>query len=196
MNEHADDHVLASVNAYSNNIAGYQEAYRNHRLELPRRFSAMLPKNSRVLDLGCGPGRDLDIFAADGHTATGLDLNADFVEMASCHHNVLHADMRALAQLFPVSTFDGIWAQASLVHLSGDDARRVLADGFQLLKSNGIFYTCVPTTGETGWKTEQDGTRWYTVWPETSFVTEIEEAGFLITEYTPGSYIEVWARKP
>lgn len=196
MNEFTGDHVLTSVEAYSNNPAGYEESYRHHRLELPKRFSTMLPKNSRVLDLGCGPGRDLDIFAADGHTATGLDLNADFADMASRRHNVLHADMRALAQLFPASTFDGIWAQASLVHLSNDDARRVLADCFQLLKSNGVFYTCVPTTGETGWKTEPDGTRWYTVWPEASFATEIEEVGFLIAEYTPGPYIEVWARKP
>ena len=196
MNEWVDDHVLASVDAYSNDVAGYEESYRNHRLELPRRFSAMLPKNSRVLDLGCGPGRDLDIFSADGHSATGLDLNADFVVMASRRHNVLHADMRELAHLFRESTFDGIWAQASLVHLSAGEAQRVLADCLQLLKSNGIFYTCVPTTGETGWKTEQDGTRWYTVWLETSFVTEIEEAGFLIAEYTPGPYIEVWARRP
>ena len=190
------DPVITSVDAYSVDAVGYVLKYQNHRLELPHRFSSILKRNSTVLDLGCGPGRDLDIFAADGHFATGLDLNADFVEMASRRHNVLHADMRALTQLFPVSTFDGIWAQASLVHLSSDDARRVLADCFQLLKPNGVFYTSVPTTGETGWKTEPDGTRWYTVWPEASFVTEIEEAGFLIMEYTRGPYIEVWARKP
>lgn len=196
MNEFTGDHVLASVEAYSNNPAGYEESYRHHRLELPQRFSATLPRNSRVLDLGCGPGRDLDIFAADGHIATGLDLNTHFVEMASRRHNVLHADMRELTQLFSVSTFDGIWAQASLVHLSNDDARRVIANCFDLLQSNGIFFTCVPTEGTNGWKTEADGARWYTVWPETSFVTAIEDAGFLIIDYTQGPYIEVWARRP
>lgn len=191
-----EDPVLLSVAAYSNNPEGYEKSYRDHRLQLPQRFISMLPGQSRVLDLGCGPGRDLDIFANGGHTVTGVDLNVDFVKMAGSRHDVHLADMRQLTTLFSDNEFDGIWAQASLVHLSGDDARCVLADCLQLLTSNGIFYTCVPTTGETGWKTEQDGTRWYTVWPETSFVTEIEEAGFLIAEYTPGPYIEVWARKP
>lgn len=156
----------------------------------------MLPKNSRVLDLGCGPGRDLDIFANDGHTVTGVDLNVDFVNMAGSRHDVHHADMRQLTILFSDNEFDGIWAQASLVHLSHDEVFSVIATCFQLLKPQGIFYTSVSTTGESGWKSEPDGTRWYTVWPGISSVAVIEEAGFLITEYTPGSYIEVWARKP
>lgn len=196
MNERADDHVLVSVEAYSNNAAGYEESYRHHRLELPQQFSATLPKNSRVLDLGCGPGRDLDIFAADGHTAIGLDLNSDFVEMATRRHNVLHADMRQLSTLFTNATFDGVWAQASLVHLSSDEVSRVIADCYQLLRPHGIFYTCVPTIGESGWKSEPDGTRWYTVWPGESFLAEIKNAGFLLMDYTEGPYIEVWARKP
>lgn len=190
-----EDPVLLSVAAYSNNPEGYEETYRTHRLQLPQRFTAMLPRTSRVLDLGCGPGRDLDIFASDGHRVTGIELNEDFVVMARKRHHVLHADMRHLSTLFPDSSFDGIWAQASLVHLSHKEVLGVIADCYQLLQSLGIFYASVPTVGESGWKLEPDGTRWYEVWPGTSFLSEIDNAGFLLMDYTEGPYIEVWARK-
>lgn len=196
MTTNGRDPVLASVAAYSNDPEGYEQSYRQHRLELPQRFSSLLQKPSNILDLGCGPGRDLDIFAGDGHTVTGVDLNEKFAVMASTRHHVLHADMRQLSTLFADSTFDGVWAQASLVHLSSDEVSRVIADCYHLLRRHGIFYTCVPTVGESGWKSEPDGTRWYTVWPGESFLAEIENAGFLLTDYTEGPYIEVWARKP
>lgn len=190
------DPVIASVTAYSNDPTGYAQKYQHHRLELPLRFSSLLKKNSRVLDLGCGPGRDLDVFSNDGHIATGIDLNEDFVEMAKSRHNVIHADMRELPTLFSDSSFNGIWAQASLVHLSHEEATSVVADCFRLLHPEGIFYTCVPTTGDSGWTTESDGTRWYTVWPERSFVDVCINAGFAITDVADGPYIEVWAQKP
>jgi SAM-dependent methyltransferase len=190
------DPVLASVVAYSNDPQGYAQKYQHHRLELPHRFSSSLKRNARVLDLGCGPGRDLDVFANDGHVVTGVELNEDFVEMAKLRHNVIHTDIREISRLFSDLSFDGIWAQASLVHLSHDEVTSVVADCFQLLKPQGIFYTCVPTTGDSGWKTESDGTRWYTVWPERTFVEVCTNAGFAITDVSDGPYIEVWAQKP
>src|SRR5271156_5841482 len=39
----------------------------------------------RILDFGCGPGRDLKAFAERGHVATGVEGAADFVAMARAH---------------------------------------------------------------------------------------------------------------
>jgi SAM-dependent methyltransferase len=70
-----------------------------------------------ILDLGCGPGRDLRHFRALGHEAVGLDGSKEFVAMArsSSGCEVLHQDF--LAMTLPESRFDGVFANASLFHV-------------------------------------------------------------------------------
>ena len=189
------DRVLDSVAAYSNAPQQYVERYSDHLLDRPRRFAKQLPIPSRILDLGCGPGRDLRIFTESGHQAVGLDLNPDFARLASKHGIVTLGDIRDVKSLYSPSSFDGIWAQASLVHLSHDETVRVLGALNLLLAPNGHFYACVSASGETGWREEADGMRWYTTWPEQTFANEIESAGFIVNEITDGVYIEVWATK-
>jgi SAM-dependent methyltransferase len=67
-----------------------------------------------ILDLGCGPGRDLAAFRAEGHIPVGLDGSARFVEMARQHSGceVLHQDFLRLE--LGAARFDGIFANASL----------------------------------------------------------------------------------
>ncbi len=76
------------------------------RLEGPGPFA--------ILDLGCGPGRDLGRFRALGHEAIGLDGAARFVAMARAATgcDVWHQDFLALD--LPPARFDGIFANASL----------------------------------------------------------------------------------
>jgi SAM-dependent methyltransferase len=67
-----------------------------------------------ILDLGCGPGRDLHHFRALGHEAVGLDGSKEFVAMARAYSGceVLHQDF--LAMELPKDRFDGVFANASL----------------------------------------------------------------------------------
>ncbi|MEN9507263.1 MAG: hypothetical protein RI958_3189 [Actinomycetota bacterium] len=190
-----DDPVTASVAAYSSDPVGYEERYANHLLDRPERFSSVLRPSSRILDLGCGPGRDLRLFAGAGHRPVGLELNPAFVDMARLHGEVIEGDIRDVAKLFPPSSFDGVWAQASLVHLSPTETAEVLKDLRSLLDHGGHFYACVPTTGVTGWREEMDGSRWYTVWPERRFAEAVADAGFEIIDVTDGTYVEVHARR-
>lgn len=91
--------------------------------------------------------------------------------------------------------FDGIWAQASLVHLSTDEVASVLADCCALLRDGGLLYLSVPAIGESGWREESDGRRWYTVWPNNTITDVLDAAGFTVFELSQGPYVEVWARK-
>jgi SAM-dependent methyltransferase len=46
-------------------------------------LSAMESDRSlKILDFGCGPGRDLKYFSTLGHVAVGLDGSAEFCKMA------------------------------------------------------------------------------------------------------------------
>jgi SAM-dependent methyltransferase len=190
-----EDPVLASVEAYSNDPLGYCEKFKRHKLELPERFNSLLAANSDVLDIGCGPGRDLDFFASCGHGVVGIELNSSFYDMCSSKHTVVNGDIRELTSFFSPQTFDGIWAQASFVHLSTDEVEAVIVDCFTLLRPGGLFYASVPSSGDTGWRDETDGRRWYTVWPDDSITTPMQNAGFTVFDISVGPYVEVWARK-
>jgi SAM-dependent methyltransferase len=97
-----------------------------------------------ILDLGCGPGRDLIHFRSLGHEAVGLDGSQQFVAMARSHSQceVLHQDF--LAMQLPESRFDGIFANASLFHVPSQELQRVLLELFQTLKPRGVLFSSNP----------------------------------------------------
>ena len=190
-----DDPALLSIAAYSVNAIAYEEKYANHLLDRPIRFASLLSPASHILDLGCGPGRDIRIFSEGGHKPVGIELNPVFIEMARRLGDVVKGDIRNISAIFTPSSFDGVWAQASLVHLEKLEIALVLRDIQDLLKQNGLLYACVPATGETGWQDESDGRRWYTTWPDDSFEQAVRTAGFQIDDITHGPYVEVWATK-
>src|ERR1700739_1460909 len=97
-----------------------------------------------ILDLGCGPGRDLSHFRSLGHEAVGLDGSQHFVAMARAHSQceVFHQDFLALQ--LPESRFDGIFANASLFHLPSQELPRVLLELFKTLKPRGVLFSSNP----------------------------------------------------
>src|SRR5271155_105298 len=97
-----------------------------------------------ILDLGCGPGRDLSHFRSLGHEAMGLDGSQQFVEMARAlsQCEVLHQDF--LAMQLPESRFDGVFANASLFHVPSQELPRVLLELFKTLKPRGVLFCSNP----------------------------------------------------
>jgi SAM-dependent methyltransferase len=97
-----------------------------------------------ILDLGCGPGRDLHYFRSLGHGAVGLDGSMKFVAMARRYSgcDVLHQDF--LAMNLPVNRFDGIFANASLFHVPSQELSRVLAELAESLKPRGVLFCSNP----------------------------------------------------
>lgn len=105
-----------------------------------------------LLDVGCGPGRDLSEFRSRGHRAVGLDGCAAFVQMAQAESGcpVLQQDLRAL--LLPVASYDGIFACASLFHLPPAALPQTLRALRQALRSEGVLFTLNPRgEDECGW---------------------------------------------
>jgi SAM-dependent methyltransferase len=97
-----------------------------------------------IVDLGCGPGRDLSYFKSLGHEAVGLDGSKELVEMAcrisGCE--VLHQNLLALE--LPESRFDGMFANASLFHVPSQELPQVLRDLHAALKPDGVLFCSNP----------------------------------------------------
>jgi SAM-dependent methyltransferase len=105
-----------------------------------------------ILDLGCGPGRDLNAFVALGHFPIGLDGAARFVEMARADTGCEVWQQDFLALDLPANRFDGVFANASLFHVPSEHIARVLSQLRATLKPGGVLFSSNPRgKNEEGW---------------------------------------------
>ncbi len=149
---------------YERNARSFREGTKDH--DVAQNYAALLEAIEgtppfAILDLGCGPGRDLRYFRSLGHDAIGLDGAASFVAMArelsGCE--VWHQDFLALD--LPPARFDGIFANASLFHVPGAELPRVLRELLATLKPRGVLFASNPRgENQEGLTGERYGCYW------------------------------------
>ena len=150
-----DDITHRTLEHYSRNAQAFFAGTIDH--DVSQNIAALLdaieaPPPFTILDLGCGPGRDLKTFSALGHRAIGLDGCAEFVQMARAfsgcevwQQDLLHLDL-------PPATFDGIFANAVLFHVPSAALPAVLAHLNAAIKPGGVLFTSNPRGhNEEGW---------------------------------------------
>lgn len=104
------------------------------------RFLRYLEPGSRILDLGCGSGRDTRYFLEKGYQVDATDGSAEICRLASEYTGIPVKQM-LFSELDAVSEYDGIWACASILHLPEEELRDVMHRIGKALKEDGIFYT-------------------------------------------------------
>lgn len=102
-------------------------------------FLHLVKKGGKILDLGCGSGRDLLFFKKKGFKVTGIDFSDKMVKFATEFTNepIIQQD---IIELSFEDDFDGIWACASLLHFSEANLKIVLGKMLRALKTDGIIY--------------------------------------------------------
>ena len=106
----------------------------------------------RILDLGCGPGRDLKAFTELGHVAVGLEGAPRFAAMAREYSGCEVWEQDFLKLELPPEGFDGIFANAALFHVPTQELARVLAELRAALKPRGVLFSSNPRGhNEEGW---------------------------------------------
>jgi len=147
-----------------------------------KRFTAFLPQGVKILDVGCGPGRDVVRFRELGYQTYGADLSVGMLEEAKQRIDptgLLNCDMCHL----PVSdeSFEGVWLCASLLHLRKQRARLALREIKRILRKGGVLFVLVQLgTGER-W-TSNFGKRYFSYYQPEELVKMIKGAGMDVRE--------------
>jgi SAM-dependent methyltransferase len=110
-------------------------------------FIARVGAGAKVLELGCGGGHDAEAMLAAGIDVTPTDASAELANLASQRVGAPVRVMR-FDELSEVDAFDGVWANACLLHVPAEALADVLAKIFRSLRNGGVF--CASFKGGEG----------------------------------------------
>jgi SAM-dependent methyltransferase len=110
--------------------------------ELRQRFQKYLPAGAFILDLGCGSGRDSKAFIEQGYRVEAVDGS---VEMCKRAESLIKQPVHLMFfdELNADQKYDGVWACASLLHISKGHITDMIQRIERSLKPGGIFYMSV-----------------------------------------------------
>ena len=161
---HADDYFRRSVSGDLSHVYA--------------RFVEHARPRGRVLDVGCGSGRDAAALKRLGFDVLAIDASAALVQLARAHSGV-PCEVLRMEHIAFHREFDAIWACASLLHLSKGALVNVLSRLRQALVENGVLYASVQV-GD-GERFLDDG-RFYSYFEPTEFCRFVADAGFFVAE--------------
>jgi SAM-dependent methyltransferase len=146
---------------YERHAQSYWEGTRDH--DVSQNIAALLkhipgPPPFDLLDLGCGPGRDLQTFKALGHHAVGLEGAPSVAALARAHSGCEVLEQSLLHLELPSLHFDGVFANAVLFHVPSQVLPQVLRQLQACLRPGGVLFSSNPRgDGQEGWNGERYG---------------------------------------
>lgn len=138
-----------TLDYYAANALEVAKRYEEAPSALASQFDVAFTKGGRVLDIGCGSGRDLAVLARMGFDVYGIDPTAEFVDIAQRIHPELLGRVK-LGQLPDMGTpfdgdFDGILCCAVLMHLDTKKLEESLEAFKLVMKREGRVLISVPS---------------------------------------------------
>ena len=158
------------------------------------RFVERLTAGATVLDIGAGPGCDSAELRRRGFRAISVDLSLGMLRagLSEFPGPRVQADARQL----PVrnGSVAGVWASASLLHLSPDEAAAAVREARRVLCASGLLHISVKSGNGAEWESERYGEpRWFQYWSAAELDALLASAGFnLIASWSTSSRRADW----
>ena len=139
-----------TINYYDEHASQYFDSTSQVDLAmLYKEFLEYIPIGGRIMDLGCGSGRDVKWFRDHGYDAHGLDASEELVKIA-CNQLDIPVEAGLIEEWIADETFDGIWCCASLMHLDDISFDRFLSNLRFSLRPGGALFISVKEGIESG----------------------------------------------
>lgn len=158
------------------------------------RFEALLEPKARVLDFGCGSGRDAKRFLEAGYEVDAIDGSPELCMIAAQHTGLPVCCMR-FEELNVTCVYDGIWACSSILHVPKAQLPVLLEKMAAALKPSGMIYASFKYGEGEGLRRG----RYFSDFTESSFARLLakvpvlsEEEHWISSDVRPGREDEKW----
>ena len=137
-----------------------------------QQFLKYLNQGAKILDFGCGSGRDSKYFIDNGYKVTAIDGAEKLCELASY---LIGQEVKCMdfGDISFENEFDGVWACASLLHVDKEEISNILQKLNKTLKQDGVMYCSFKYGVESG----QRNGRYFLDMTEVLFENLIRKAG-------------------
>ena len=140
----------ATLEFYAKEAAAY--AARSDKIGVSKNlgmFVGALPSRAAVLDLGCGTGRETRTLIDCGLNVTAVDGSPEMAREAE-KRTGRSVRVQLFEELNDIEAFDGIWANASLLHVPRADLAQVFGAVYRALKPNGLLFASFKSGDQEG----------------------------------------------
>lgn len=183
-----EDYKDLTRNSYNDTAIEYSKKtvkiQPEHKVE---KFLSYLSPNDKLLDIGCGPGRDASYFVEKGFDVTGIDISSKMIQLA--REEVPNATFELMdieEMTFPENHFDAVWASASLLHVPKDKINSILKQIQRFVKEGGIIYLSLKKgEGETLTPDHRYGgvKKFWAYYQEEELLSLLKNEGFTVLEH-------------
>lgn len=173
----------ATRECYDRTAGEYERRWGNSDVLAPaiRKFTALVPPETAVLDAGCGTGRDL--VALGRHSrVVGIDLSQPMLEIARTKgiEELVLGDLSR--QPFDDESFGGCWAAASLLHIPKSMMEQSLKEVRRVLTPDGFFFLCLKEGSGEGFGDSAEDGRYFAFYRKEEIEELTTRSGFVIHE--------------
>ncbi len=190
-----------TIKTYDKIATDYEKRHLRFKgIEELAKFIKLLKSNPKVLDAGCGFGRELLAFTSQGFDTYGIDASEELLKLAKKRAPKAKIKLVDLRKKLPFKDnfFDGVWARNSLHHLEPPSLEFALSEIKRVLKPAGILFI-EWKEGEKGTITKEEVAggreRYYNLMPNSKLVKLIESAGFKIIENYTFDWVKRYGEK-
>jgi len=152
-----------------------------YRSELAK-FKQLLPEG-KILEIGCGPGKDASDLITSGYEYVGIDPSKGLLEIARENNpGVTFLEQNVEEMTFEPDSFDGFWASAVLLHIPKDKINKALSRIHEVVKTGGIGFISMHQGEGEELRNNEKGERFFSYYSLTEFSRVLELNRFKIIE--------------
>ena len=200
-----DKHSI-SIKSYNKSVEWHSTKFDNYHFDKYLKKFIKKLKGKKILDVGCGNGRDLEFFIKKKFDVIGIDCSYELIKKAKIRfkklksRNIKILKMNFLQKLdFKNDEFDGIWACASLLHVPKKSITDVLLELKRILKKGGMLFISVKEgVGERFVKDDYGHQeRFFAFFKKNELIQLAQSVGFDIIEsyYIPDEKLKIGFKK-
>ena len=172
-----------TVSAYDAQIDSYVDLINQQPVDTTLLdFIARFEPDDYVLDLGCGPAISSATMREHGLQVDPTDASKEMVKLANAQFNI-GARQAVFEDINVKDTYDGIWANFSLLHAQAKDLPNILDALHQALKPKGILHLAMKI-GQGAKRDKLD--RYYCYYSQEELVNHLSKTGFVIENIALG----------